>query len=52
MAFAVSTPIRRERTRVRRVRTFPLNLERILALALNIGAWAVIWTVGSRLFGR
>jgi len=52
LAFAVSTPLRRERAKVRRFRSFPINLERVFALALNIGAWVVIWTVGSRLLGR
>jgi hypothetical protein len=52
LAFAISTPTRRERTRVRRLQPSPINLERCLALALNIAAWVVIWTVGSRLLGR
>ena len=52
MAFTVSTPIGRERTKVRRLRPPPINIERVSALALNFGAWVVICTVGSRLMGR
>ena len=52
MAFAISTPARRERTKVRRLRALPINYERVFVLALNVGAWVIIWTVGSRLLGR
>ena len=52
MAFAISTPSRRERTRVRRLRSIPINFERVFALALNIGAWVAIWMIAWRLLGR
>ena len=52
LAFAISTPARRERTKLRRLRSLPINVERVFALALNIGAWVVIWTVGKHLLGR
>ena len=52
MAFAIITPERRVRTKVRRANPLPIHLGRCLALGLNIAVWVVIWTVGSRLLGR
>ena len=52
MAFTVSTPIRRQRTKVRRLRSPPINFERVFALALNFAAWGVIWIVGRHLMAR
>ena len=52
MAFAVNNSVSAARTSVRRVRPFPINLERVCALALNVGAWVVIWSVGRHLLGH
>jgi hypothetical protein len=52
MAYAVGDSLRSRREPVRRTLPPPLRWDRITVLALNVGAWSVIWSAARYLVGR
>ena len=52
VAYAVGDSIRTRREPVRRAALPALRWDRIIVLALNIGAWAVVWSLARHFLWR